>query len=508
VSANAKSALLLALLVLQSIYLGLGLKPMDKTQEVRVAETAREMVESGNWLVPHLNGELRLRKPPLAYWLTAMSYRAFGEVNEFTARFASATFAMLTTLVVFFWSRAALGLATALTISTCFVSSYLALRYFHSAETDAILLFFVTSGCALAYGLTYGNASPGRIVLLYLVMGLGFLTKGPAAIALPLTTMLALAVWKRNFAPLRRLINPLGIVVFAAIAFGWYAIIFRELPDAASYWVSEEIDRSFINGKYQAPFYWYWYQVFPFFLPWSLFIIPGAVWLYKTRPYGAMPNFALVWFLSALAILSLNANKQMHYALMLMPPLMILIGYYLARSEGSFAKLNGILFAILTVCGVAALGYYALQWERFGSFDVAPLALLLVCILLPVLSAKILRLPLRLGVLIVAGCSVGGFVYAQRYVYVAERERVEVRDFVARTQGYSPLFVYARGDSKVSFYKKRIIPSVKDERELASLPHETAYVIVDGKAPKWQLPVELVLEHGSLQLWRFHRQSE
>ena len=64
--------------------------PVRRTQEVRVVETAREMLASGDWLLPRLNGELRLQKPPLAYWLTAASYRASGRVDEFTARLPAA----------------------------------------------------------------------------------------------------------------------------------------------------------------------------------------------------------------------------------------------------------------------------------------------------------------------------------------------------------------------------------------------------------------------------------
>lgn len=233
---DLRIALLLAVILVEGIYVGLGYKPMDKTQEVRVAETAREMVENGDWLIPRLNGEPRLRKPPLAYWATAASYAGFGDVNEFTARFASATFSMLTVLVVFFWARAALGIESALTISACLVSSYLALRYFHSAETDAILLFFVTLACAIAYALTQHGASR-LAVPLFVTIGLGFLTKGPAAVAIPLLTLLGIAILKKDVAPLKNLLNPLGIIIFAVVALGWYAIIFYKVPDAASYWV-------------------------------------------------------------------------------------------------------------------------------------------------------------------------------------------------------------------------------------------------------------------------------
>ena len=61
-------------------------RPIDKIQEARIAETAREMVVSGQWLMPHYNGELRLQKPPLTYWTAALSYQWFG-VSELSTHY-------------------------------------------------------------------------------------------------------------------------------------------------------------------------------------------------------------------------------------------------------------------------------------------------------------------------------------------------------------------------------------------------------------------------------------
>ena len=56
--------------LLAGLFLGNTDRAVDKIQEARIAETAREMVVDGDWLVPHYNGEVRLQKPPLTYWLT------------------------------------------------------------------------------------------------------------------------------------------------------------------------------------------------------------------------------------------------------------------------------------------------------------------------------------------------------------------------------------------------------------------------------------------------------
>src|SRR6266446_8140738 len=76
--------------------------PLIDRDEPRFAEASREMIERGDYIVPHFNNQLRLDKPPLAYWAQVASYRVFGE-SDFAARFPSAVAAALTALTIFAW---------------------------------------------------------------------------------------------------------------------------------------------------------------------------------------------------------------------------------------------------------------------------------------------------------------------------------------------------------------------------------------------------------------------
>ena len=138
---------LLSLLVLIAIFafgFGNSSRALDKIQESRVAETAREMVISQQWLLPHFNGELRLQKPPLSYWTTAASFQAFG-VNEFALRLPSLLFGLATIVLLFIWLAKRLDKETGLIAALVMVSSFIGMRYFRSAEADATLIFFITS---------------------------------------------------------------------------------------------------------------------------------------------------------------------------------------------------------------------------------------------------------------------------------------------------------------------------------------------------------------------------
>ncbi len=76
--------------------------PLIDRDEPRFAEASREMIERGDYIVPHFNNQLRLDKPPLAYWAQAASYKIFGE-NDFAARFPSTIAAALVALSIFAW---------------------------------------------------------------------------------------------------------------------------------------------------------------------------------------------------------------------------------------------------------------------------------------------------------------------------------------------------------------------------------------------------------------------
>ena len=86
----------------------LGRPGLGDPDEGRNAEAAREMLESGDWVTPHMDGVVYLDKPPAFFWAVALSYSLFG-VGELSARAPSALFALATILLVFMFARSRLG---------------------------------------------------------------------------------------------------------------------------------------------------------------------------------------------------------------------------------------------------------------------------------------------------------------------------------------------------------------------------------------------------------------
>src|SRR5205809_4230972 len=117
--------------------------PLIDRDEPRFAEASREMIERADYVVPYFNNQLRLDKPPLAYWTQVASYRIFGE-NDFAARFPSAVAAALTALVIFTWGSRLSGGKVGWWAAIIFTLSLQTFVHAKAAVADMWLVLFVT----------------------------------------------------------------------------------------------------------------------------------------------------------------------------------------------------------------------------------------------------------------------------------------------------------------------------------------------------------------------------
>ncbi|HEY8665950.1 MAG TPA: glycosyltransferase family 39 protein, partial [Tepidisphaeraceae bacterium] len=127
------------------LFVGLGTAPIERTQEVRVLETAREMLGAGaqGWLIPKFNGVERLHKPPLNYWLTAICYKIFG-VSAGVGRTPTALAAWATLGIVYACGRWLFGGRAGFFAAAALFGSFMFFKFMRLAETDALATVFVT----------------------------------------------------------------------------------------------------------------------------------------------------------------------------------------------------------------------------------------------------------------------------------------------------------------------------------------------------------------------------
>ncbi len=502
-----KSAVLLFSLLLIALLTGLGERPVYKIQEVRIAETAREMLASGDWIVPRYNGDLRLQKPPLPYWLTAASYQAAG-VSALTTRLPAVMFGMLCALLIWHWGKRESGTSIAANSTLVLVASYLGLRYFRSGEADAILLFFTSAACLLGYDILHGRHDATRRLLFGLTLGLGFLSKGPAALAIPWLTLLAMAAIDYRTTglhpSLRHFFSLPGVALLLVTAFGWYAWILWQMPDIAQHFFSKQVDETFVSGTHAKPVWWYCIHWFEFFAPWGVLLLPAAWMSYRqhrsTTP--ALVRFAWVWLAVVFILLAATVNKQMQYALLFAPPLAIILGHYLALARGGFAKLNRILFWIFCI---AALAGTAVALRK--SPDILQPLIWLALSFVPLMLHRLLHVESPSApVLLVSSITIAAFLYSEAYLS-QEPHKIAAKAVMSEASRHNPLYQPRTplNDGSLSFYAGRVVPPI-DRSNIYDLLRQKREIWLVGEEipPLSDVEVEIVMQAEALKLYKLH----
>lgn len=331
----------------------LGVPSLWDMDEGLNAEAAREMLESGDYVVPRFNFQLRDAKPALLYWCQAAAYRIFG-VNEFAARLPSATGAMLAVLLVYELARRMFGATTGLLAGIATISSFLVCALARFANPDALLLC-LTCMTFLAFISGFMPAhvgeAPRRVwfVPFGITCGLGMLAKGPMAIVLPGSVVLLFLAWQRQLPALwdRRFL--LGVASFVLVTLPWYAMVAVETRGAflKGFFLTNNVSRFLAPMEEHRGGLWYHPVVLlAGFAPWSIFLIPTVCYAVRgcRRPANsdryltdaelrrpAAARFLVCWVSVYLVFFSASATKLPNYTLPLYPALAILTADFLVR---------------------------------------------------------------------------------------------------------------------------------------------------------------------------------
>jgi 4-amino-4-deoxy-L-arabinose transferase len=341
--------------------LPLGFRPIFIPDESRYAEIPREMIASGNWIVPHLNGLRYFEKPVMGYWLNALSIKMFGE-NAFAVRFPSALATGLSAIIIFllvrrFSDRDFLGSITAVIFLTCFevdgVGTFNVL--------DSMLAMFVTAAMAsffIAFNAdTSSKKKHGFLFLFGVFCGLAFLTKGFLAFVVPVLVIVPFMIWERRFKELF-FIPWIPIVGAAMVVLPWAVMIYQKEPDFWHFFIWNEHIRRFLseNAQHRQSIIYFFLVLPAAVLPWT-FLFPAVILgLKKTGLKNSMVRYALCWFLFPFLFFSMSKGKLLTYILPCFPPLAILISIGLDQyfeTGGKKAFNTGGKSLLLLIAGIA-----------------------------------------------------------------------------------------------------------------------------------------------------------
>lgn len=362
--ARVRASVLLLVLLCAALYLTrLGSITFYEEDEPRFAGAVRTMLQTGDYVTPRFNGALRINKPILYYWLAAASEHAVG-VGELGARLPSALLATALVLAIFLFGRARRGLRfgtlAGLITATCLQFAVVLAR---AATADMTLICFLSLAFLCFYQAYISEpARAGRWVLLsWAALGFAVLAKGPAFLVPAAGTVGLFALLRGEVRPvLRRLVTPLGLLVFAAVAVPWYAAEMALLGKTfyRGFLLAENIGR--FQGEvdpHHGPIWFFLPWALVMFFPWVCFLPAGLAGVWRERRgEDSLRLFALCWAVVFFTIFSLSGTKLPHYIAPLYPGAALLVasaweerlaGYANRGWRGSqwFLGIWGTLFA-------------------------------------------------------------------------------------------------------------------------------------------------------------------
>ncbi len=368
-----RDLLALAALAIVLFFPALGARAVWNPDEARYAQVAREMRDSGEWFLPHLNGEVYAQKPPLLFWSMNLASLATGGLDEWAARVPSALAALASVLLTYRIGRRFFGRRAGLLSALALATSLKILWQGRFGQIDMLLTGLVAAGVWF-WVRAYTEERPRLYPLFFLFAGLATLAKGPVGLLPPLLATVAFLLVVREPGELRRMRIGLGLLLWAVVVLAW--LVPAGLAGGEEYLrtivFKQNVTRYADPWHHFKPPWYYLTLIPPDFFPWSL-LLPGALVVGWSRlrqdtagPQSAAPRatpragylFALCWMVVTLVFFSLSPAKRTVYILTMYPAMALLVGSALDRLAARWpeAQASERRWLLWPLAGIGALG--------------------------------------------------------------------------------------------------------------------------------------------------------
>jgi 4-amino-4-deoxy-L-arabinose transferase-like glycosyltransferase len=354
--------------------------PLWDRDEPRYAQCSREMLQTGDWVLPKYLGNWRIEKPPLIYWSQMLAMSVEGDTPE-AARFPSTLAVLLTALVLAFVVRHFIGDHRALWTVFIFCTSILAIASAKFCITDGVMMLFVATGqacLAFLYASSVRNRKPPAWVapMFWISLALAGLTKGPQGLGMQSVTLLLLLLldasankwnWRQAIKWWSRLQPLIGVPILAIIVTPWLVLIHQRAPgfiDGLLHKARLHTATS-MEGHGEPPGY-HLALIFITFFPWSLLLptVVTSAWRHRKSP---AIRFAIAATAGPWLMMELIRTKLPFYILPAFPGLAFLTADALVRCiRGQNRELKRPAFIIAcAVWSAAVLFFAAVPWLSF-----------------------------------------------------------------------------------------------------------------------------------------------
>jgi 4-amino-4-deoxy-L-arabinose transferase-like glycosyltransferase len=469
---------------------GLGERHIWIPLEARYALVARDMMEGGHWILPHLGGELYPDKPPLLFWSIALLSTLTAGVSEWTARLPSALAAVAVCLVTWRFGAQLFSPTAGLLASLSLATSAGFFWSGRQALPDMLLTLWTTSAC-WALWQWVATKRPWAAPLAGTCLGLATLSKGPVGFLLPLFTVAAYLTVRRDGSRPRGQELWLCFGAFMATTLAWYlpALWQGGLSYAEATLLHHSVERYVKAWEHTAPWYFY-LGAFPAeFLPWTLFLPQAFAYGIARRGRVELSGwwFAVCWLATILLFFSLSSGKRDIYILPAFPAAALLVGWAWSRwVEQSPRRADWWAWSLPSfILSLGLWGGAGGIWAAAGGLlptksvlllPIAPEARFWTGLLLAFAGSLLLGVPFARRVRLVYACMVGctwcALMLAVIWIYTPQfNQRYSIKAFAAAVQASVPPHQSLRlcgplNDLALRFNMGRDVPLLTDDAEI------------------------------------------
>jgi 4-amino-4-deoxy-L-arabinose transferase-like glycosyltransferase len=457
-----------AVLVFSALVIGLpaGRTPIWDPNEARYMLLARDILESGRWLIPDLRGEPYLNKPPLFFWSVAVASRPGGEVTEWTAALPALLSSVATVAAVFAigartWSVGA-GAMAALVLATTI--GFFAIG--HHGQSDVMVTAWTWWALYALLRARSAGYPALPLVASYACVAGAILSKGPTGL-LGLAAGFAAVAFADGWRDTIRLRPILGLAVLAVLLAPWYGTY---LVGHGSEFVGDTVVGHYGSWAFRrgvlTRLEGLW--VLAYALPWTIVLVAAATW-WRRLP-DAERRVIAAWTLTIWVLVGLSGIHRARYLVPIYPGLALLVGEFITRAaaHGGAAAVRRALLSVAALAAAAAASALSPAARLIGGEgrpwvpDTRAETALIVVLLAATAAAAFVNARraafVRGGLAVALG--VGAILLIEGARYPARFERdFDVRPIAAAAQGLTPpgteVRVYPDIDLNYDFYLRR-----------------------------------------------------
>jgi len=476
------------------LYIGLiSVMPQMEPDEARYSLISSAMNQSGNYVTPHIKHTIYLEKPPLVSWVTAGSFKVFGE-NDFSARLFAALCGWGCILLAYFTGRHFRDEETGLYAAGLLTISLFPFILAHINILDMPLTFFICVSIWFGYLALQKQDKKHLFYLFYFACALAFLTKGVIGVVFPFGILFFWLIWIGRWRQIWNLFSPAGILIFLIVSCPWLILAQKENSDFLwFFFVREHLLRftTKMHGKTE-PFYFYLPIVIGGLIPWLLYLIKAWENKYiKESLFSKYENkLLIVWFLLIFVFYTVSSSKLPTYIAPVFLPMVLFAACIFKKHEEEMLKKKNnwreiiyrfaiiiqslILFTALILPPIfkkysdAEKGLVIMISDRWWLYILMPVIVLIFLTFLPDLIYRKFRKGWFFSIYILCAILLGSMLFPLNDFLSPYRSARVVKETISvHVPPDRDLYQYKVNFYGIDFYNKIRTPVVEDFGELS-----------------------------------------